>query len=59
MAHDNALRFPPGVMRVVGRRKKGMGDRDGLDELGRAGRRRVEGVFRYLNHEEANGDWDQ
>jgi hypothetical protein len=47
-------------MRIVGRRKKGVGDRDGLDELVLAlGGGAPKGVFRYRNQEEANRDWDQ
>ena len=48
------------AMRVVGRRKEGVGDRAGLDTLVLAfGGGAKKGVFRYRNQEEANRDWDQ
>lgn len=47
-------------MRVVGKRKEGVGDRAGLDvlvlELGGGAEK---GVFRYRTQEEANRDWDR
>jgi hypothetical protein len=47
-------------MRVVGKRKKGVGDREGLDalvlELGGGAKK---GVFRYRSQEDANKDWNQ
>jgi hypothetical protein len=51
---------PPWDMRVVGKRKKVSGDRQGLDvlvlELGGGAKK---GVFRYRTQEEANRDWDR
>jgi hypothetical protein len=48
------------VMRVVGRRKHGSGDRTGLDALVlRFGGGAPKGVFRYKSQEEANRDRDQ
>lgn len=47
-------------MRVVGKRKEGIGDRVGLDALVlRFGGGAKKGVFRYRSQEEANRDWDQ
>jgi hypothetical protein len=47
-------------MRVVGKRKKGSGDRQGLDvlvlEFGGGAKK---GIFRYRSQEEANRDWDR
>mgnify|MGYP003386236186 CR=1 FL=1 len=46
-------------MRVVGKRKEGTGDREGLDALVlKFGGGAVKGVFRYRSQEEANRDWD-
>jgi hypothetical protein len=47
-------------MRVVGKRKSGTGDRDGLDALVlRFGGGAPKGVFRYRTQEEANQDQDR
>lgn len=47
-------------MRVVGKRKEGCGDRDGLDALVlKFGGGAKKGVFRYRTQEEANRDQDQ
>ena len=47
-------------MRVVGRRKEGVGDRAGLDALVlKFGGGAKKGVFRYRNQDEANRDWDR
>lgn len=47
-------------MRVVGKRKEGVGDRAGLDALVlKFGGGAKKGVFRYRTQEEANRDWDQ
>ena len=47
-------------MRVVGKRKEGSGDRDGLDALVlKFGGGAEKGVFRYRTREEANRDWDR
>lgn len=47
-------------MRVVGKRKEGSGDRNGLDALGlKFGGGAKKGVFRYRTQEEANRDQDQ
>jgi hypothetical protein len=47
-------------MRVVGKRKHGSGDREGLDALVvTLGGGAKKGVFRYRSQEEANRDWDQ
>ncbi|MBX3215957.1 MAG: hypothetical protein KF850_28210 [Labilithrix sp.] len=48
------------LMRVVGKRREGTGDRAGLDALVlKFGGGAVKGVFRYRTQEEANRDWDQ
>jgi hypothetical protein len=48
------------MIRVVGKRKHGSGDRQGLDALVlRFGGGAPKGVFRYKSHEEANRDWDR
>lgn len=47
-------------MRVVGKRKEGSGDREGLDALVlKFGGGAKKGVFRYRTQEEANRDQDQ
>ena len=47
-------------MRVVGKRKEGVGDRKGLDALVlKFGGGAKKGVFRYRTQEEANRDWDR
>lgn len=47
-------------MRVVGKRKEGSGDRNGLDALVlKFGGGAKKGVFRYRSQEEANRDQDQ
>jgi hypothetical protein len=47
-------------VRVVGLRKKGSGDRRGLDALVlKFGGGAEKGVFRYRTQEEANRDWDR
>jgi hypothetical protein len=47
-------------MRVVGKRRAGSGDREGLDALVlKFGGGAKKGVFRYRNQEEANRDWDK
>ena len=47
-------------MRVVGKRKHGVGDRAGLDALVlQFGGGAKKGVFRYRSQDEANRDWDQ
>jgi hypothetical protein len=47
-------------MRVVGRRQRGSGDREGLDALVLAfGGGAAKGVFRYRSQEEANRDWEK
>jgi len=47
-------------MRVVGKRKEGPGDREGLDALvSKFGGGAEKGVFRYRTQEEANRDWDR
>jgi hypothetical protein len=50
----------PWSVREVGKRRKGSGDRAGLDalvlELGSGAKK---GVFRYRSQEEANRDWDR
>ena len=44
----------------MGKRKEGIGDRKGLDELVlKFGGGAEKGVFRYRTHEEANRDWDR
>jgi hypothetical protein len=47
-------------MRIVGRRKHGSGDREGLDALVLTfGGGAPKGVFRYRSHQEANGDQER
>jgi hypothetical protein len=47
-------------MRIIGKRKEGVGDRDGLDLLVlKFGGGAKKGVFRYRTQEEANRDWDR
>jgi hypothetical protein len=47
-------------MRVVGKRRHGSGDRDGLDALVLAfGGGAPKGVFRYRSQEEANRDQER
>ena len=47
-------------MRVVGKRKEGSGDRNGLDALVlKFGGGAKKGVFRFRTQEEANRDQDQ
>ncbi|CAN5812264.1 hypothetical protein BH11MYX4_BH11MYX4_37420 [soil metagenome] len=47
-------------MRVVGKRKEGIGDRDGLDALVvKFGGGAPKGVFRYRTAADANRDWDR
>ncbi len=47
-------------MRVVGKRKEGIGDRAGLDTLVvKFGGGAPKGVFRYRTAAEANRDWDR
>jgi hypothetical protein len=47
-------------VRVVGKRKKGSGDRPGLDALVlELGGGAAKGVFRYRSQEEANRDQDR
>ena len=49
-----------GGVRVVGKRRAGVGDREGLDALARKfGGGAPKGVFRYKTAEEANRDQDR
>lgn len=57
-AHRDKICASP--MRVVGKRKEGAGDRDGLDSLAlKFGGGAKKGVFRFRSQEEANRDQDQ